>query len=189
MASPMERQPSASDAAAPAPLVVEVVDEEGTAEVARALAAALGKGDTVILEGELGAGKTTFARAVARALGLPEDEPVTSPTFALVHEYQCGAASLLHADLYRLAHPDELRELGLEDAIGISAVALVEWGERFADALPGLALLVRLTATGADARTIALEPRGDRGGELVASLARDMAGALHAKVASPSRRA
>jgi tRNA threonylcarbamoyladenosine biosynthesis protein TsaE len=149
---------------------IEVADEEGTARVARALAAALERGDTVLLEGELGAGKTTFARSVAYALGLPEEEAVTSPTFALVHEYECGPSLLLHADLYRLAHPDELVELGIEDALGATAIALVEWGERFLDALPGAALIVRLEPKGEDGRRIAFEALGDRGGALVSSL-------------------
>ncbi|MBC7173730.1 MAG: tRNA (adenosine(37)-N6)-threonylcarbamoyltransferase complex ATPase subunit type 1 TsaE, partial [Polyangiaceae bacterium] len=94
-------------------LEIDVADESGTREVARALAAELRAGDTVLLEGDLGAGKTAFAREVAYGLGLPEEEPVTSPTFALAHEYPLDPL-LVHADLYRLSHPDELLELGLE---------------------------------------------------------------------------
>jgi tRNA threonylcarbamoyl adenosine modification protein YjeE len=154
---------------------IEVVDEEGTARVARALAAVLARGDTVLLEGDLGAGKTTFARSVAYGLGLSEDEAVTSPTFALVHEYECGSVTLLHADLYRLAHPDELFDLGLEDVLGTSAIALVEWGERFADALAGVALLIRLESTAGGGRRIAFESKDDRGRALVASLVERLA--------------
>lgn len=150
----------------------EVADEAGTRAVARALAAALAEGDTVLLEGELGAGKTAFAREVAYGLGLPEEEPVTSPTFALAHEYELeppedagpGPRLLVHADLYRLSHPDELLELGLGGVLGVSAIALVEWGERFGSCLPGVALVVRLSSLGEGARRIAFEaltPRGE----------------------------
>jgi tRNA threonylcarbamoyl adenosine modification protein YjeE len=160
MASAMER------------LSIEVTDEEGTARVARAFAAVLAPGDTVLLEGELGAGKTTFARSVAYALGLSEEEAVTSPTFALVHEYECAAVTLLHADLYRLGHPDELATLGIEDALGATAVALIEWGERFAEALAGVILIVRLEVRGELGRQIVVEARGERGRFVTSSLAR-----------------
>src|SRR5690606_844484 len=103
-------------------------------------------------------------------LGLPEEEAVTSPTFALVHEYECGPQVLVHADLYRLAHPDELFDLGLEDVLGTTAIALIEWGERFVDALAGVALLVRLEGTAGGGRRIAFEAHGDRGRALVSSL-------------------
>ncbi len=158
----------------------DVTDEAGTRAVARALAAALAEGDTVLLEGELGAGKTAFAREVAYGLGVPEDEPVTSPTFALAHEYEIepsraagaregtrGPRLLLHADLYRLSHPDELLELGLEGVLGTSAIALVEWGERFEASIPGVALIVRLAILPEDARRIAFEAASDRGDALI----------------------
>jgi tRNA threonylcarbamoyl adenosine modification protein YjeE len=163
MASAMER------------VSIEVTDEGGTARVARALAALLAPGDTVLLEGDLGAGKTTFARSVAYALGLSEEEAVTSPTFALVHEYECTSVTLLHADLYRLGHPAELVELGLEDALGTTAVALVEWGERFVEALPGVILIVRLEPSSELGRQIVVEALGERGRFVTSSLAR----ALH----------
>ncbi len=163
---------------------IDVADEAGTREVARALAARLRDGETVLLEGDLGAGKTAFAREVAHGLGVPEEEPVASPTFALVHEYAIppgpggrGERLLLHADLYRLSHPDEILELGLEGVIGVSAVALVEWGERFADAIPGVVATVRLTSRGETARTIAIEAPSERGAALLAELGTVVSGA------------
>lgn len=148
----------------------EVDDEEGTARLAYALAALLSAGDTLVLEGGLGAGKTTFTRQLLRARGLPEDEPVTSPTFALAHEYELSPL-VIHADLYRLSHPDELFELGIEEAMGATAIAIVEWGERFADALPGLALYLRIAALDLDRRRFDVEAVGARGERIVEALA------------------
>src|SRR5690606_19646964 len=93
--------------------------------------------------GPLGAGKTFFTRALCRGLGLPATEPVTSPTFTLVQEYAL-ALRLLHADLYRLSHPDEALELGLEPARREGAVLVVEWGRAYASELGGDALLLEL---------------------------------------------
>lgn len=105
-----------------------------TVRAARALAAALAPGDVVVLDGPLGAGKTFFVRAVCRALGVPSEEPIQSPTFALVHEHPGGRVAVVHADLYRLGHSGELEALGLDEARRDAAL-LVEWGGRFADAL------------------------------------------------------
>ena len=107
------------------------------------IASLLELGDVVLLEGELGAGKTFIAGAIARGLGLPDDIPVTSPTFALVHEYPEARVPLLHADLYRLGDAAELEELGLPDREG-AFVCVIEWGERFMDVLGEPALFVRL---------------------------------------------
>ena len=153
---------------------IEVEDEEGTGALARALAAALVAGDTVVLEGDLGAGKTTFVRHVLRGRGLPEDEPVTSPTFALAHEYELSPL-VIHADLYRLGHPDEIFEIGIEEALGTSAVALIEWGERFADAIPGLALRLFIDVLGESSRRFRFEATGARGARILEALAASLA--------------
>jgi tRNA threonylcarbamoyl adenosine modification protein YjeE len=156
----------------------DVADEAGTRAVARALAAALTEGDTVLLEGELGAGKTSFARELAYGLGLDEDEPVTSPTFALAHEYEIGPSSrlLVHADLYRLSHADELLEIGLDGVLGTSAIALIEWGERFSASIPGVAVVVTLTVLGETARRIAFRSTSDRGEALLGVVRRSLPG-------------
>jgi tRNA threonylcarbamoyladenosine biosynthesis protein TsaE len=132
-----------------------------TRRLAALLGAALTPGDLVVLEGDLGAGKTFLVRGIARALGVPSKVRVTSPTFALVHEH-AARLPLLHADLYRLGSPDELVELGLSERIGRDAVVLVEWGDRFATALgsEGLWIWLALSAEGRSAR---LEARGARG--------------------------
>lgn len=86
---------------------------------------------TVILRGDLGAGKTTLVRGIARSIGAPEDD-VTSPTFTLVHEYQGRTRKLFHLDLYRLEREEELLQLGLEEMEGDpTALVLIEWGDKF----------------------------------------------------------
>jgi tRNA threonylcarbamoyladenosine biosynthesis protein TsaE len=149
---------------------VELANRRATRLLARRLASVLEVGDVVFLEGPLGAGKTFFARAACRALGVPEREPVQSPTFALVHEHQ-GRVPLVHADLYRLADASELDELGLREALR-EAVGLVEWGLRFGDAVDADGVVVRIDPPREGApRTAWLEARGARGRAIVAALA------------------
>ena len=87
-------------------------------------------GDVVGLEGGLGAGKTTFARGAVHGLGVPEDTAVTSPTFALLHQYE-GRVPVAHADFYRLGGEAEVEELGVDELLEEGAVLFVEWGRKF----------------------------------------------------------
>jgi tRNA threonylcarbamoyladenosine biosynthesis protein TsaE len=112
-----------------------------TKRLARALAAALEAGDVVILSGALGAGKTFLVRALCRALGLDPSVRVVSPTFTLVREIDT-LPLIAHADLYRLNHPTDIDQLGLSELRERGRVLLVEWGERFADALGPDRLLI-----------------------------------------------
>jgi tRNA threonylcarbamoyl adenosine modification protein YjeE len=112
-----------------------------TKRLARALAAALVEGDVVILSGALGAGKTFLVRALCRALGLDPSVRVVSPTFTLVREIDT-LPPIAHADLYRLTDPTDIEQLGLSELRERGRVLLVEWGERFADALGPDRLLI-----------------------------------------------
>jgi tRNA threonylcarbamoyladenosine biosynthesis protein TsaE len=134
-----------------------LLDEAATDAFAVRLAAHLAPGDLVLLEGELGAGKTCLVRGLCRALGVPEDVPVTSPTFALVHELE-GRVPIVHADLYRLETLDEVSDLGLDDQIA-DAIVFVEWGERF---LTAPSLILRLSIVGETERELRVEspPKG-----------------------------
>ncbi|MCA9602364.1 MAG: tRNA (adenosine(37)-N6)-threonylcarbamoyltransferase complex ATPase subunit type 1 TsaE [Myxococcales bacterium] len=138
-----------------------LASEAETERFGRAFAACLRPGDLVFLEGDLGAGKTVFARAVAHALGVPEDEAVTSPTFALMHEYE-ARIPLIHADFYRLDSDDAVDDLGVHEAMR-GAIALVEWGEKHHAALGEPICLVRLQLVSEelDARHVTLEFRAD----------------------------
>lgn len=119
------------------PLSLFLADAEETAALGRWFATRLRAGDCLLLEGPIGAGKSHFARALIQArLGHPEDVP--SPTFTLVQTYQADV-EIWHADLYRLGHPDEVSELGLEAAFD-SAICLVEWPDRLGRHVPPSAL-------------------------------------------------
>ena len=148
---------------------VPLATRRATRRLGAALGAVLVPGDLVVLEGGLGAGKTFLVRAIARALGVASSVPVTSPTFALVHELP-ARVPLVHSDLYRLRSAAELEELGLVDRIGHDAVVLVEWGERFLDALGRDGLLLRLGADPTGTRNARLEALGPRGGVLLRQL-------------------
>jgi tRNA threonylcarbamoyladenosine biosynthesis protein TsaE len=121
--------------------------------LAARLAPRLVAGDTLLLSGPLGAGKSAFARALIRArLGDPWME-VPSPTFTLVQTYGEGTDAIWHADLYRLSHPDEVLELGLLAAME-EAICLIEWPDRLGSLLPGSALRLDLEAAGEDVRIV-----------------------------------
>jgi len=113
----------------------EVNKVEETWELARRLAAELKPGDVVCLEGDLGAGKTTFVQGLAAALGLPGR--VTSPTFCLVQEHgPVDGRMLVHMDLYRLSSEDDVIAIGWEDYLSRGAVIAVEWPERAGSLIP-----------------------------------------------------
>lgn len=119
---------------------------ESTTVLGQCMASALQAGDVVLLNGTLGAGKSHLARAIIQArLGYAEEVP--SPTFTLVQCYEAEDVEIWHADLYRLSHPDEVIELGLEEAFA-TAIVLVEWPERLGDLAPRDAIRVVLSAEG-----------------------------------------
>ena len=122
------------------------------------IARALRIGDTVCLYGPLGAGKTTLARGLIRALTTPEEE-VPSPTFTLVQTYDGLHFTLTHFDLYRLARPEEAFELGLDEALDDGA-AVIEWPERLGGALPANRLDIELSAPPEGGRVARLTGHG-----------------------------
>jgi tRNA threonylcarbamoyladenosine biosynthesis protein TsaE len=137
------------------PEAVERIQTTSAAETEAAgarLATRLQPGDVVLIEGELGAGKTTFVRGAARALGVRD--PVTSPTFSIGHRYRGREVIVSHLDLYRL-HGLADEEPGLlADYVGEGCVAFVEWPERSAGEIPGVRVSVTLAHGGGDRRTI-----------------------------------
>ena len=116
---------------------------DDTRGIATAIAMLVRAGDMIVLIGEMGSGKTTFSQHFAHALGVTE--PVTSPTFNLLHNYAGGRLKLHHADLYRLERTGELDDLGLADLQEAGGVMLVEWGDVVGDAL-GTGLVVKFAA-------------------------------------------
>ena len=130
-------------------------DEQATERLGQALAGRLRAGDAVALFGTLGAGKTTLARGVLRGLGFAGD--VASPTFPIVQIYETSPP-LWHVDLYRIEHPEELEELGLEDARADAAL-LIEWPERLPRLWPDtLRLSLAIRPDGARALTAEVPP-------------------------------
>jgi tRNA threonylcarbamoyladenosine biosynthesis protein TsaE len=136
-------------------------DETATARLGAAIAAALKPGEAVCLSGPLGAGKSTLARALVRALTTP-DEDVPSPTFTLAQFYEGPRLKVAHFDLYRLSNPDEAYEIGLDDALDDGA-AVIEWPERLAGRLPADRLDVGIAfddGGGLGGRRATLTPHG-----------------------------
>ncbi len=132
--------------------IVETADPIETEALGAELAADLRAGDVVLVHGELGAGKTTFVRGAARALGV--SGPITSPTFSIGHRYRGTGVTVSHLDLYRLEGlRGEDPEL-LEDYFGADRIAFVEWPEAGAGELPDARLRVTLAHAGADRRRI-----------------------------------
>jgi tRNA threonylcarbamoyladenosine biosynthesis protein TsaE len=115
-------------------LIIDLKDEAATEDLAAHVGSLLRPGDVVALRGDLGAGKTAFARALIQSLGDPDDE-VPSPTFTLVQTYETPAGSIWHFDLYRLSGADEVIELGW-DEVRADGIALVEWPDRLGSLLP-----------------------------------------------------
>lgn len=124
-------------------MMITTTSEAETIEAARAFAATLRPRDIVLLNGTLGMGKSVFSRAVIRALTGDETLEVPSPTFTLVQTYDTPEADIWHFDLYRLKDPEELYEIGWEEALG-SAILLIEWPERLGYLTPKAAISVTL---------------------------------------------
>ncbi len=153
---------------------IRVGDEQALGRLAARLASVLPPRAVVTLAGDLGAGKTTFVKAVAAAVGLDPAE-VTSPTFGLIHVHEPPAAGgrperIVHADMYRLADPAELAETGWDDAIAGAGWVFVEWPERIAAALPTERIDLALGIESPSARVLRFEGRGAEAAAIVRRL-------------------
>jgi tRNA threonylcarbamoyladenosine biosynthesis protein TsaE len=149
---------------------IHLVDEAATSRLGERIAPLLRPGDTLLLEGPIGAGKTHFARAViqSRIARSGRCEDVPSPTYTLVQVYSDGNTEIWHADLYRLTHADEVVELGLDDALA-DAIVLIEWPERLGDARPANALTLHFNLL-AKGRDLMLSSRDSRWAKIAPSL-------------------
>ena len=129
--------------------------EQETELLGSALAACLVQGDVVALVGELASGKTTITRGIARGLGVPDDVPITSPTFTLINEYH-GSMHIYHVDTYRLNRPEEFVSLGYEELLDPDGVTVIEWAEKIEDLIVGDYWRVDLSHAGESSRRIAI---------------------------------
>ena len=143
--------------------------ETDTVHFAKRLASLLRPKDVIGLRGDLGAGKTFLSGAIARALGIPDSQPVNSPTFTIINEYTGGIIPVYHMDLYRLSDPDELYELGLWEYYEGNGVCLVEWFDKFDDLWPDDALILTIELGEGSKRTLYASGK-QRGSDLASAL-------------------
>jgi tRNA threonylcarbamoyladenosine biosynthesis protein TsaE len=130
-----------------------------TSAIAASLAGLARRGDLIVLAGEMGAGKTAFAKGFGEAIGVAE--PITSPTYTLIHSYPAGRVTLHHADIYRLATHHEVADLALSELLESDGIVMIEWGDVVAGTL-GDHVMVRLEFDDADteARDIEISAAG-----------------------------
>ena len=136
---------------------IKVHSLEETNQLATKLAGLLAPPDVITLEGDLGAGKTTFTQALAKALGVTRT--VNSPTFTIVKQYE-GSYPLNHLDVYRLAGSEE--DLGWDELFYGDAISVIEWAHLIEENLPPERLEIRIAHAGGDVRTININPIGER---------------------------
>ena len=135
----------------------QTTSEDETIALGAALAGRFAPGSLVLLIGNLGAGKTTLVKGIARGLGAANEDEVSSPTFTLIHEYG-EPPKAYHVDLYRLDEERQVASLGLDEILDSDAVTLIEWGERFPELWPADHVEIELRRTGDEQREI--EVRG-----------------------------
>jgi tRNA threonylcarbamoyladenosine biosynthesis protein TsaE len=139
--------------------VISLEHKSATEAFGRLLGECAIAGDVLCLDGELGAGKTTLTQAIARGLAVPAEFYVTSPSFAIVHEY-LGRIPLYHMDFYRLGSGDEVLDLGVEEYFYGGGLTVIEWAMRAVDILPVDRVSLRITGHGEGPRTVVIVGRG-----------------------------
>lgn len=143
-------------------LEIETHSFEETVRFGIKLGKVLKPGDIICLSGDLGTGKTALANGIAKALGI--EDYITSPTFTLVNEYK-GTTPLYHFDVYRIADPEEMFDIGFEEYINGNGITIIEWGEQISDILPKQLIKVHINkdlSKGLDVRKVSVEFIGDR---------------------------
>lgn len=126
-------------------------------------------GDVICLGGDLGAGKTTLAQALAEGIGIDTDERVNSPTFALLHEYR-GEVTIYHMDFYRLWSGDEVVGLGLDEYLYAGGIAIIEWFERAPELIPASALYITMTTLSDSVRKAVVKSSDSAWGKRLAQI-------------------
>ncbi|NLM52267.1 MAG: tRNA (adenosine(37)-N6)-threonylcarbamoyltransferase complex ATPase subunit type 1 TsaE [Firmicutes bacterium] len=149
--------------------IITTYSEAETEALGKALGELLFPGAVILVNGDLGAGKTAFARGVAR--GLKISAPITSPTFTLLHVYQ-GKIPFYHFDLYRLDDVEELYEIGMEEYLLGEGVSLFEWAEKFCEIFPLEKLVVTIVATGPTTRLFTFSAQSDSYIKIIGALGR-----------------
>jgi tRNA threonylcarbamoyladenosine biosynthesis protein TsaE len=128
---------------------------EETLNIAEAFGSICRPNDVIGLEGTLGAGKTQFVKGLARGLGVPEKQRVTSPTFVLLNKYE-GRLPIYHFDAYRLADSTDMEEIGCEEVFSSGGVSVVEWADHVVECFPDNCLWTRITITGLNTRAFSI---------------------------------
>lgn len=158
------------------PHVLDIVSHSAaqTVRIGHRLGELLGPGDTLLLYGDFGAGKTHMTKGIAQGLG--SDDMVNSPSFVLINEYRSGQAHrrapIYHIDLYRIEDPAALVGIGLDDALDGHGICVIEWAERLDALLPAEHLAIHLRHVSETKRSLRFEPHGQRAADLIESLKR-----------------
>lgn len=142
-------------------MIIETWSPEETFEAGRQLGQKAEAGQIYCLDGDLGVGKTVLTQGFAKGLGI--DEPISSPTFTIIQEYESGRLPFYHFDVYRIADPEEMYEVGFDDYIESSGICLIEWSKLIWELIPEYACCITLEKNlekGFDYRKITLTKKG-----------------------------
>ena len=144
-------------------MIIETNSPQETKELGKKMAERAKPGDVFTLVGDLGVGKTVFTQGIAEGLGI--DEPVNSPTFTIVQEYECGRMPFYHFDVYRIGDPEEMDEIGFDDYIYGDGLCLIEWADLIEEILPEKRVAIRIEKDlekGFDYRRITIQEEVDK---------------------------